>query len=184
MSSLRQELKEVQANSEAVAAENQTELSSLRAELASAQAELESARDQAASDVAEARQELSDMKTSQASKDLKWRSLNADLRTDADNLRNLLEKHKRDDLRSVVLWPSGCGASCSVTYEVVYGIWTKLAARLTGRWAREWAKIPCDKRARYMRKKFLKWCQPYPEPVRVRLLGYFDYMVAPRACSW
>ena len=131
---LEKEIAEVRADNEALASESRNEIASVRAELASAQAEIESVRQQAADDVASARQELSDYKDAQATKSLRWRALNSELRSDVDNLRDMLNRHKRDDLRSVVLWPSGCGNGCVGNYRYVYGIWTRLAARLERRY--------------------------------------------------
>lgn len=181
---LEKEIAEVKADNEALANESRTEIASVRAELADAQAEIETVRQQAADEVAAAREELSAFKDAQAVKSLKWKRLNSDLRSDVDNLRSMLNKHKRDDLRSVVLWPSGCGVGCVGNYKYAYGIWTRLAARLERTYSVEWAGLPCSRRLRVMRTRFVRWCQPYPEPVRVRLLGYYDYLVAGRACSW
>ena len=184
MNALETELASVRADNEALASETKAELASVRSELADAQAEIQSVRQEAADAVAAARQELVDYKAAQSKRALRWSELNSELRTDVDNLRDMLARHKRDDLRSVVLWPSGCGNRCTGNYRYVYGIWTRLAARLERRYTVEWAGLPCGRRLRVMRRRFLRWCQPYPEPVRVRLVGYYDYLVAGKACSW
>jgi len=181
---LQKEIDEVKSDNETLEKESKSELESLKAELDQAREEIVSARAKAAESVAEAKQDLVEYKFAQNEQERKWKMLNGELRSDVDNLRTMLQKHERDDVRSVVLWPSGCGYGCVENYSVVYGIWSKLAARLEDRFAVEWAKLPCSKRSRLMRYRFLKWCQPYPEPVRVRLLGYYDYLVAGRVCSW
>lgn len=184
ISALEKEVAEVRADNEALASESRAELASVRSELADAQKEIESVRSEAADAVAAARQELLDYKAKNEKKHLRWRELNSELRSDVENLRTVLYDHKRDDLRSVVLWPSGCGSSCASNYGYVYGIWTRLAVRLEKRFTVEWSRLPCNRRLRVMRSRFVRWCQPYPEPVRVRLLGYYDYLIAGRACSW
>ena len=184
MAAMEKEVAEVRADNEALAAETRAELASVRSELAEAQAEIESVRSESNAAVAAARQELVDYKAEQTQKSLRWSELNAELRTDVDNLRTVLENHRRDDLRSVVLWPTHCGSRCSSNYTYVYGLWTNLATRLDRVYPVEWARLPCASRLTRMRRRFLSWCQPYPEPVRVRLVGYYDYLVAPKACSW
>ena len=184
MDALQKEVEEVKASNEALATESSSQLASLKAELVEAQTEIEEVRADAASSIAEARRELKNLRVAQRAKELKWTSLNADLRTDVGSLKMLLEKHNNDSVRSLMLWPTGCGWNCATNYKLVYGIWARLAVRLGRKYALEWAKLPCSKRITYMRKHFLKWCQPYPEPVRVRLMGYYDYLVASRGCSW
>jgi hypothetical protein len=95
-----------------------------------------------------------------------------------------LTHHKKDHVRSVLLWPSGCGVHCSSNYKTVYALWTRLSTRLVRTYNVRWVGLPCSARLRTMRTTFVRWCQPYPEPVRVRLLGYYDYLVAGKACSW
>ena len=184
VAALNTELDEVRANHAALAQETKEELASVRSELEMAREEIRRARAEAADAVADARQELVDYKAEQGAVNAKWADLNADLRSDVDNLRDMLMKHKRDDLRSVVLWPSGCGWRCSRNYKGIYGIWTTLSTRLVKVYNTRWAGWPCGRRLRVMRRTFTRWCEPYPEPMRVRLLGYYDYLVAGKACSW
>ena len=181
---LEKEVAEVRADNEALTRESRAEIASVRSELAAAQREIESVRSEAHEAVMAAREELLEYKRAQAKKSLRWKELNTELRSDVESLRTMLYDHKRDDLRSVVLWPSGCGSSCASNYGYVYGIWTRLAARLEKTYTVKWVGYPCARRLRVMRSHFVRWCQPYPEPVRVRLLGYYDYLVAGRACSW
>ena len=184
MEALNTEIEEVRQNSIALATENKREIESVRSELADAQAEIRAVRAEAAQAVADARSELNEFKAQQKKKDLRWADLNAELRTDVENLRTTLYDHKRDDLRSVVLWPRGCGYDCTYNYKTVYAVWTRLSARLVRTYNVRWAGFPCSRRLRVMRTHFNRWCAPYPEPVRVRLLGYYDYLVAGKACSW
>ena len=184
MAAMQNEVDEVRADNEALAAETRAELASVQSQLDEARAELESVRSEANEAVAAARQELVDYQASQALESNKWAELNSKLRTDVDNLRTVLENHRRDDLRSVVLWPTSCGNRCATNYNYVYGVWTNLATRLDRVFPVEWAGLPCGRRLRSMRTRFLSWCQPYPEPVRTRLVGYYDYLVAGKACTW
>ena len=184
INAMKREVAEMRADNEALAAETRTDFSNLRSELAGIQADIQNIKEETQAALAGARSDLMNFRNLKRTKDLKWEELNQELRSDVDNLRTMLYNHKRDDLRSVVLWPSGCGSRCEGNYGVAYGIWVKLSHKLERTYSTEWSGYPCGKRRRVMRKSFLRWCQSYPEPVRVRLIGYYDYLVAGNACSW
>ena len=184
IAALQQEIDEVKADNEALAQSTNAEISSLKGELADAQAEIDAVRAEAADSVAAARQELIDYKVAQKKKQLKWEDLNSELRSDVESLRTMLYDHKRDDLRSVVLWPSGCGWRCADNYKYVYSIWSRLSTRLEKKYAVKWVHLPCNRRLRVMRRTFLNWCDAYPRRIRVKLVGYYDYLFAGRGCSW
>ena len=184
MNAMKLEIAEIKADNEALAAETTEDYDNMKSVLSEIQADIQRIKEETQGAIADARNELMNFRSLRRSRDLKWGELNRELRSDVENLRTMLYNHKRDDLRSVVLWPSGCGSRCSGNYGIAYGIWIKLAHRLERTYSTEWSSYPCGRRRRVMRKSFMKWCQPYPEPVRVRLIGYYDYLVAGNACSW
>ena len=184
MAAMQQEIEDLREDNLDLIAETREEINSARSEIAGLRSELASMQSQLNDTILAVRQELSNLRSAQAQRNMEWEQVNRDLRTNVNNLRTMLINSRRDDLRSVVLWPSGCGSRCAGNYGITYGIWTQLAGRLQNYYDTRWRSLPCARRGPAMRRTFVRWCSSYPRTVRTNLIGYYDYLIGGNSCSW